>query len=241
MRIAIICLLFASCSSYYQPSTVNYYDYRISTFRATDSSMIRLLKPYSDSVNKLMNSVIATLASPLEKKQPNGSMGLVFVDALRTMAAQYYNKPVDAAFINNGGLRVPSLPAGALTIGKIYEVMPFDNLVMIQTVKGSVLKEFLDLIARKGGWPVSGVQFQIVNNKAEQIFINGKELIESTEYVIANSDYIVNGGDDCEMLKKLPRESKNILMRDAFIEYFKKKTAEGIIIEAIDEPRVIKK
>jgi 2',3'-cyclic-nucleotide 2'-phosphodiesterase (5'-nucleotidase family) len=237
---SVLLILIASCGSIYQPQKITYYDYRISQYRNTDSTFIQLLKPYSDSVNKTMYNVIGDLITPLEKKQPNGSMGMVFVDAQREMAALKYHKKVDAAFINNGGLRVPSISAGKLTVGKIYEVMPFDNLLILQTVDGKVLQEFLDLIARKGGWPVSGVTFNIVNGKAANVKIGNEPLDVAKKYTIANSDYIANGGDDCEMLKKVPQENNYILLRDVFIEYFKMQTAKGIKIEAPEEERIKK-
>jgi 2',3'-cyclic-nucleotide 2'-phosphodiesterase (5'-nucleotidase family) len=221
-------LLVSSCATIYQPKKVIYHDYRINNKTTpADTVVLNLVSSYGDSIHKIMNVVVAENAQTLEKKQPNGSLGLVLVDAIREMATLKYEVTVDAAFINNGGIRIPAVQKGAISVGKVFEIMPFDNLVILQKLNGKTLKEFLNLIARKGGWPVSGVSFTITNGVANNILISNKPIEDNTIYTIANSDYIANGGDDAEMLKKLPQINRNILMRDLFLDFFKSKTKKG--------------
>jgi 2',3'-cyclic-nucleotide 2'-phosphodiesterase (5'-nucleotidase family) len=75
-------------------------------------------------------------------------------DCMRMMAEKKFERKVDAGFMNQFGIR-SSIPKGNITVGKIFEMMPFDNLVVLQEIKGNVLKEFLDKTAADGGWPVS--------------------------------------------------------------------------------------
>ena len=91
----------------------------------------------------------------------------------------------------------------------------------LQEIKGSVLQEFLDLTAAKGGWPVAGLTMKIKNNKAADIWIGGEPFDANTYYYVVNSDYIVNGGDNCNMLKAVPATITDYLVRDAFIDYFR--------------------
>ncbi len=227
-------LLLSSCATIYQPRKTIYYDYRIHKIES-DAGVISILKPYSDSINKVMNIVVGVTSETLEKKQPNGSLGLVLVQAMQQMAAVKYNTKVDAAFINNGGIRIPTLAKGNVTVGKVYEIMPFDNLLILQTISGKTLQDFIDLIARKGGWPVSGITFTIASGKATQVLVGGKPIDPLTMYTIANSDYIANGGDDADMLRPVPQRNDNVLLRDIFIEFFKMKYAAGELIEAPKE------
>jgi 2',3'-cyclic-nucleotide 2'-phosphodiesterase (5'-nucleotidase family) len=239
---AALCLCI-SCSRYYRPASVQWAGYRVSGTSRTDSGMQALLRPYSDSINKTMNRVIATVAEPLERRQPNGSLGLVLADALLAEARKHFGPSVQAAFINNGGIRITSLGAGALTTGKAYEIMPFDNLLVVQEVSGAVLKNFLNHIARRGGWPVAGISFTIKGaagkETAEDIMVNGNAFNELATYSIANSDYIANGGDDCQMLKTLPQINRNVLMRDAFIHYFSAMQSAGLAIRAPRDNRIL--
>jgi 2',3'-cyclic-nucleotide 2'-phosphodiesterase (5'-nucleotidase family) len=223
-----------SCNPARQSTTAGYYGYRINTDRPSDTAISVLLKPYSDSVNKSMNDVLGFNENTLEKKQPEGSLGNFMADAVLYIAEKKFNTRVDAALINFGGVRLNQLPAGNITRGKLYELMPFDNLIVLQKLKGTLLQEFLNHIAGRGGWPVAGINMQIKNANAVNVTIGGKAINPDVEYTIANSDYIANGGDDAIMLKSIPQQNIGYLMRDALIEYVSDLTAKGkhIIVPA---------
>jgi 2',3'-cyclic-nucleotide 2'-phosphodiesterase (5'-nucleotidase family) len=225
--IVILVLAISACKTYYTPSKLQWKDYRVAANKTQDSAIIQLLQPYSDSINNTMNGVIGEIGETLEKRQPDGALGHVLTDAMRTMAEKKFNTKVHAAFINNGGIRLPALSQGPLTTGKVYELMPFDNLLILQELNGKQLKEFLDHIAKRGGWPSSGITYDIQQDQAVNIKIGGESFNENGTYIIGNSDFIANGGDDCIMLKTIKQQNKNILLRDAFIEYFSGLHAQG--------------
>lgn len=231
-------LFIVSCKPAFKTTSVQYKDYKIDN-AMVDTSYTSFLRPYADSVNRSMNNVIATLTVDLEKKQPEGTLGNLMADAMKLMAEKYYSTSVDAAFVNYGGIRLPIVKAGVITKGKIFELMPFDNIIVLQKMPGNVLKEFLDHVASRGGWPVSGITMQIKNNKAENVMINGKPLNLSTTYTIANSDYVANGGDKSDMLRAIPQINNGSLFRDALIEYFASFTKAGKQITVTIENRVI--
>lgn len=230
-------LFIVSCKPAFKSTSVQYKDYKIDN-ATVDTSYTSFLRPYADSVNRSMNMVIATLAADLEKKQPEGTLGNLMADAMKAMAEKYYNTKVDAAFVNYGGIRLPVVKAGVITKGKIFELMPFDNIVVLQKMNGKLLKEFLDHVASRGGWPVSGITMEIKNKKAENVLINGKPLDLSTTYTIANSDYVANGGDMSNMLRAVPQINNGYLFRDALIEYFASFTKAGKQITITIENRV---
>lgn len=234
----LITSILFSCTLSYQAQKVQYTDYRIATGAKQDSAMLVLLKPYSDSLSKSMNDVVAVSETDLEKKQPEGSLGNFLADAMLAMAEKSYATHVDAAFINYGGIRLPSLPSGNITRSKVFELSPFDNLLVIQKVNGRVLQEFLDHVAAKGGWPCSGITMQIKDKKAINIKIGGAALNESATYTIANNDYVANGGDDCAMLKPIPQVSNGYLFRDAVFDYLAELKKLGKKISAKTENRV---
>ena len=78
----------------------------------------------------------------------------------------------------------------------------------------------------------------IKEKKAIGVVINGKALDPETTYVIANSDYVANGGNDCEMLRRIPKQDKGYLMRDALIEYIQAITQQGKPLDYQIENRV---
>ena len=227
-----------SCKLSYQAQSVQYKDYRLNQSSKQDSTVIALIKPYADSVNQRMNDVVAVSEIELEKKQPEGTLGNIMADAMLKMAEKKYETHVDAAFINYGGIRLPSIPAGKITRGKIFELAPFDNVLVLQKLSGKVVQEFLDHIAGRGGWPGAGISMQMKNKKAVNVKIGGVAINESVMYTIANNDYVANGGDDCIMLKSIPQINNGYLFRDAVIDYFMQFTKEGKKISAKIENRV---
>ena len=216
--VTFICFSWAACTRVYIPGAVRFRDYRVYNLR-TDTAMQQWLSPFSDSLNKTMNRPLAVLETDLEKASPEGTLGNLMADALYQQAQFHYGRKPDIAFMNNGGIRLPLIKAGVITTGKIYELFPFDNMLVLVQLKGTVLQQFLDHIAGRGGWPVAGMTMQIMNKKAVQVSIGGKPLDENRTYTIALGDYTANGGDDAWMLKGLPQENKGVLMRDALIEY----------------------
>ncbi|MBM3922663.1 MAG: hypothetical protein FJ340_05590 [Sphingomonadales bacterium] len=238
---AILVLLaaFASCRTVYFPSKAEYSSQRITKDLSIDSSLYRIVRPYGDSVEKSMNTIIGTVRQTLEKEQPEGTLGNFMADAYLTMGAQQFDKPIDAAFVNFGGIRLQQLPAGPLTIGKIFELMPFDNVLVLQQLSGTQLQSFLDLVAARGGWPVSGIRFSIRNKKAVDIFIRDRPLQPVAQYWILNSDFVASGGDNAEMLKSLPQLSTGYLARKALIDYVALQTRQQGFVGAQLEKRVI--
>src|SRR6187549_144418 len=215
----LIAIFFAvSCSTSYKTENVQYSHYRIQQYDEGSKSLTSIIKPYSDSVNKLMNVVIGYNAAQLEKKNERNTLGFFITDAYLEMAKQKFDAKVDAAFMNSGGIRLPEIPTGAITQGKIFELMPFDNLMVLLKVKGSLLKQYLDTLAADEGVIESGITMQVVNKTAQQVFVGGKPLDLNADYTIVHSDYVaMNTG----LLKNITRSSNGYLLRDAILDYVK--------------------
>lgn len=233
-----------SCNTIYQSQSLQYQSYRVNDTQLKDSAVILLLQPYSTEVNKTMNDVVGTADISMDKKQPECTLGNFMVDAFFTMAEEKYNTKVDAAFLNFGGIRLTQLPAGNVTTGKIFELMPFDNLLILQKLKGDMLQQLLDLTASRGGWPVAGITMQIkdlpagAGKKAVNVMVGGKPLDPDATYTTVNSDFVANGGDNADMLRNVPQITNGYLMRDAIFDYIKKLKSRGNNINAKLENRV---
>ncbi len=227
-----------SCKAPYQPSSLLYQGYRINAKQASNERMNDLLKPYADSVNKSMNDIVAVAGMALEKKQPEGTLGNLLADAMLAKAREKYKTNVDACFMNSGGIRLPSIAAGSITRGKIFELSPFDNIIVLLKVDGKTLQQFLDTAAMKGGWPTAGATYQLKDKKAVNIKVGGNTITAGGQYTIAVVDYLANGGDNCEMLKKIPQQNNGYLFRDAVIDYFADMQKQGKKLNAQIENRV---
>lgn len=234
----ILCLIvLVACKT--APIKATYNSYKINTQPSDDNAYSQMLSVYKDSLNKNMNEVIGFSINGLTKKQPESVLGNFMTDAFKTMAELKYNKKITAAFVNFGGIR-SYLPKGDITVGKIFELMPFDNMIVLQDLTGKQLKNFLNKACEKGGWPVStGLTYSLKDKKLADVLVDGKPIDEAGVYTIANSDYIANGGDNCDMLKSIPKQNINYLMRDALIEYIKILTKDNKTVDAKNENRVV--
>ena len=233
----ISCLLTVICVNA-QNISVAVSGYQIDGNAKKDSSMSAYLSTFRDSVSKSMNVVIGFSVNGLSKHQPESGLGNFMCDALKTMGEKVFKQSIDAAFVNYGGVR-SYLPKGNITTGNVFELMPFDNILVLQRVKGDSLLSFLNHIADKNGWPTSGITMGIKDKKAANVLINGKPISADSTYTIANSDYVANGGDNTNMLKVFSRISKGYLVRDALLAYVKLLTDAGQSIDAKIEKRIV--
>lgn len=230
--VAILLLFFfftgTACRNSYQTQALVYHSYRVADSLPKDLAAESLLKPYKDEIWKTMTSVVGYADQDLERK----ALGQFMVDAYFIMAVEKYQTKIDAAFMNPGGIRLNQLPAGNITNGKIYELMPFDNVLVIQKLKGNQLQQFLDHTARGNGWPSKGIKMEIVDKKAVNVLVGERPLDPNGLYNIVNPDFVANGGDDAAMLKNIPQITIGYLARDALFDYIKKLKSQGINIGA---------
>lgn len=204
----------------------------------SNTSIQNLIDPYHQKMKAQMEEVIGELEVMLEKKQPEGTLNNFMADVMRVQAEKKFNKKVDIAFVNYGGIRIGNVAAGKIMVSKVYELMPFDNLIVLQKVSGEMIKKLCDHSAEKGGWPCSGIEMKIKDKKALDIKVNGENLDENKFYIVANSDYIANGGDDLVYLKNLPQENIGYLYREAIIDYIKDLTQQGKKVSATIQNRI---
>ncbi|MFT5072028.1 MAG: 2',3'-cyclic-nucleotide 2'-phosphodiesterase (5'-nucleotidase family) [Chitinophagales bacterium] len=208
------------------------------SYTGQDMGIEEEILPYRTELEASMNKLIVLAHGDLPKAQPSSPLGNLLADATREMASTYISEDINIGIMNYGGIRVPSISKGNVSIGNVYEVMPFDNYLVVMRLKGSKLKEVFDAIAGGGGWPVSGVSFTIKNGKASQVMINGAALELEKEYSVAISDYLANGGDHLNMLKGLEQTNTNVLLRDAFMDYFRRVHEYGDELQVNDEIRI---
>ena len=205
-----------------------------------DSVINDIIAPYKKDIGDEMKKVIGQVAIMFTKEKPESTLGNWAADLTYTQCDEYLNLKIDFAVLNYGGLRIPSLPKGNVTKGKIYELMPFENYLVLVEMKGSELPLLFDHIAKKGGWPVSNhVKMKIHQNNAVDVRINNRKVENNRIYRFATIDYIANGGDKCTFLKDKKKVATGVLFRDAIIEFIENETKAGRNLDAKLDDRVI--
>lgn len=171
-----------------------------------------------------MNEVIAVTESDLKREQPEGNLNNLMAEAILWYVTKNSEIKAEASALNYGGIRIPFISKGNITVGKVYELMPFDNMIEVVELRGKDIIALCELIALNGGWPVSGIRFTIENRKAANITINGNPVTEASTYQLVTSDFMANGGDKADMLKNaVKRTPLNYKVRDAIMDYLKNK------------------
>ena len=222
-QIRLVCLallLLSGCKSVQHLSSVQTQTIRTDRTIPDDSSVESLIKPYRIEMKEEMDVVMGQLPEDLVKQKPNSNMGNWFCDILYEEANKMFFEEVDFAVQNYGGLRLTSLAKGPLTKGEIFQLMPFDNTLVVLQIDGQTMKKLLDDFARKGGAPLSkGVSFKISGQKATDIIIQEQPFDINKSYRIAVPDYVANGGDQSSFLKTLPQEESGVFIREIILAH----------------------
>lgn len=235
--IVSVSLFISACSA---PTRLDHverkqYPFNPKEYTTIDSSVWQTILPYKTKLDVDMNVPVGKTTQPLTKDQPEGLLGNFVADLCLAQARIHYkpadNKNVDFCFLNNGGLRA-SLPEGELTRRNIFEVMPFENELIILTVSGNDVTRLLTYISNKGGVPVAGIQMVIKNKIAEQVIINNAPFDTNKTYKVVTSDYLANGGDDLSFLAIIKeRQYVQLKVRDAMLEYCERLKSDGKLID----------
>lgn len=204
-----------------------------------DGAIDKVVAPYKAKLESKMNSKISHTKVELNKTGDNSNLGNLLADYTFEGAEAWAKSNgipgVDAAVINIGGIR-SIISAGDITTRNVYEVMPFENEVVIMKMKGSDVQGLFDYYAHtQKNNPVSHLYIETDQGAISKQLINGEPLKPEKIYYIATSDYLALGGDNMKYFAKGELISTGIKMRDLFLEKFK----ENPEITAPDDVRLI--
>ncbi len=206
-----------------------------------DSSISAIIKPYKEKLDAQMNDVIGKAAITLDNKPGRGEslLGNFVADLMLTRAEEKYGKNIDMAIINaHGGLR-SIISKGDIEVKDIFELMPFENTMMIIELDGKLTRQFFDRCAKTKRNNVAGARFIIRNDKANNILIDNKAFDNKKTYTLAISDYLANGGGGFHFLKDAKFvKDLNYKVRDMIIDHVKIIAAEGQEINASWDQRI---
>ncbi len=177
-----------------------------------------LIEPYKTVLDEEMDVVVGHCAETLEVGRPESGLSNFVCDAMLQKANEVM--PTDFALTNVGGLRKP-IAQGEVTLRTIYEVMPFDNLLVLLDLKGDDVLALCNAIAGVGGEGVSGISFGIENDKAVDVRVQGKPLDLKRTYRVATSDYLSFGNDKMTpLLRRVNVYNLEMQLRDLILSAF---------------------
>jgi len=137
---------------------------------------------------------------------------------------------VQIAMTNGGGLRVP-IPAGDITAGILYEVMPFDNTLYTMKLSGADVKANIEhgIMNEDIGWvQIAGVRVTYDPKAEAGKRITSMSLEDGTPvemdkfYTVVTNDFMATGGDKYNFDNALDKLDTFIPVRDAMMDAVEK-------------------
>ncbi|WP_243093762.1 bifunctional metallophosphatase/5'-nucleotidase [Thermus thalpophilus] len=217
------------------------------------------LLAYAQPVLALMQQVIAEAKVDLVGERAivrrrESNLGNLIADG---MVWKTKNAGVQIALQNGGGIRA-SIPKGPITVGKVYEVLPFGNTLVVMDLKGKEIKAALENGVSQ--WEqtagrflqVSGLRYAFdlsrpVGNRVVRVEVKAEKGyvpldLEATYRVVVNN-FIAAGGDGFSVLKEAQgyRVDTGFSDAESFMDYLKElKVVEAGLegrIEVLNEPK----
>lgn len=211
---------------------------------AVNQNIESYIAPYRSHINKDLDSIISYCPETLDKNKGEWqtNIGNFMTDACMEMANPVFmkqqNKSIDIILLNSGGIR-SIIPKGNITKRNAFEVMPFENSLIVIALKGEQIKALAQhIITEKKPHPLHGLKI-ILNkeNVITNILFKEQPIDNNKVYYVATSDYLANGGDNMTFfLKNEGTFDLNYKIRNVLIDYFYKHKT----IEASNSPRIIK-
>ncbi len=157
-----------------------------------DSETAQLVAKWKTQLDEVLGQQIGFSKAGIPQESPQ--MAKWVAGAVREVLG------TDGAVLNRGGIR-GDLPAGAVTRGSIYSVMPFENTLLVVNLKGEDLaKQLANPNALIAGFTAAG--------KDKFKDAKGKALDPKKEYTVATVEYLYFGGDGFEFEKLDPEPTE---------------------------------
>ena len=159
----------------------------VNAVRREKAEIKKMVTEFNDAPS--LNEAIAIAKTRFENPE---ELGCMLTDAIREVSE------ADFAFQNTGGVRVPSLKKGPITVKDVYSIDPFNNEIVVFQMTGQQLKRFVTNTYKKnGGYPsfVSGMTYKVEDDgKHINVFLTpdhgnfGKDKI----YKVAMNSYMAS-------------------------------------------------
>lgn len=183
-----------------------------------DTTYMVDLAPITADLEREMNVQIGYAPEALYVAAPECPMLNWASDALWEAAKKHYDGTVDIAIVNMGGMRC-SWPKGPITRGNVFELMPFDNRLVVLTLKGSDIIELCQSFAQYGGQGVAGMRVKVVDGQLADVQIGGRAVNPEALYHVATSDYLSGGADHMDALAQYSELwDSDLLIRDLYLQ-----------------------
>jgi 2',3'-cyclic-nucleotide 2'-phosphodiesterase (5'-nucleotidase family) len=130
---------------------------------------------------------------------------------------------------------------GPITVADIYQLVPFDNRLVVLTMSGEQIVSLVRTLAEKGGEPYGGLTYAMMPSRDHIVDVRiGDQAIDDDRlYQLVTVDYLASIGREFSILQEAAsRVDDTTFLRDAVIAYIREQgqitpTLDGRVV---DEP-----
>ncbi len=192
------------------------------------------IAPFKKSLDAQMDKPLSYNPADMYKSDTplNTRIGNMMAAIARERGEQVFKsrtgKDVDMVLLNNGGIRA-GIPAGTVTLRTAYEVMPFENELVVAELAPAQMKELIEYLASgQRAHPFDGLQIQLQGDEVKSMKLAGKPLEYDRNYYVMTNDYLMTGGDNMDFFTKAISSTRlEYKIRKAMIDYFTKTDTLG--------------
>jgi len=202
--------------------------------------MVALVDGYKHQMEQTMGVVIGQATQNMPYGKPESLLTNFTSDVMKLLDTKHTEGvPVDITLMNVNGHRAP-IAKGDITVGDVFSTYSFENELVAVRLKGTDLNELFGQYALMGGAGISGnVRLVIKDRKLVSATVDGKPVDENKIYTIVTLDYLAEGNDGMDALKKAQSVAHTkITLRDYILDYIKAETAKGNVISSKLDGRI---
>jgi 2',3'-cyclic-nucleotide 2'-phosphodiesterase (5'-nucleotidase family) len=172
-----------------------------------DQETADVIRPYHEATQAAMKKVVGRTAVALGRGGPGSNLvGNLVTDAM----IEYFD--ADFSFQNLGGLRA-DLPAGDITAGDIFAVLPFGNELVEVRMDGRMVRRVIErkLAGRSGGICVGGAEVAFDKSRPDydrvvSLEIAGEPWDPDRIYKVVVTSFLMEGNSGLDFLTQVPPE-----------------------------------
>lgn len=192
-----------------------------------DENVLKEVKNIKEGLNEILGKKVTSLEERLSHDDKNTAvtpLGATVAETMRKIVG------TEIAVTNGGGIR-RSLEQGDVTVGDMYEILPFDNTLVTLDVKGSDLYSIIEHGINTEGFAwgqFAGIKvwYNPKDGKVSSIRLNDGTKIDMDKYYsVAINDFMLTGGDKYDFSNAINAVNTNVVMRDAMAEEWNKNGA----------------
>lgn len=173
-----------------------------------DAAIAQVIDPIKVQMKASFGQVLTEAPQGLfrGRGQEENALGYWVADLMRQRAEALVGAPVKFAVTNGGGIRA-NLRPGSVKVGDIYEVMPFENELVIAEFTGAEVVQIVkEGILRRAGEPASGIRARVTGTPEAPVFTitwaDGSPIQPDEVVRVATSDYLASSGDGTATIRK---------------------------------------